>query len=244
MVVWSPLRVAGATAQPGANSTRRCFSVIKLVSLLLAGSVTLERAEVLLEGEPARGQMTIGPGSFMFAPVDRQNHPEKLRRHLEISDQWARDPQPGREITMRIPLRGSIRRANLSWIRSAFVAAFATFGYLYTFQPAFEELLAQIQSPDEHLIDHLPITFDNSAAANTCEIALVTRPRVLSSILIRTGRTMVFLPAERDDCFFGEFPNRQAEMAALAPDPTALSIETAPFVWPTSPQHLFDGINH
>jgi hypothetical protein len=145
--------------------------------------LTVQGAEVLIEGELARGQLTIGPGSFRFAPVDRQNHPERLRQHLEVSDRWERDPQPGREITIRFPIRGSPRPANLSWIRAAFVAAFATFGYVYAFQPAFEELLAQFRSPGEHLIEQLPIVFDDSALVDAREIALVIRPHVLRSVL-------------------------------------------------------------
>jgi len=48
-------------------------------------------------------------------------------------------------------------------MRSAFLVGFATSGYLYTFQPAFGLLLDQFRSPDERLIDPLPIFFEDDA---------------------------------------------------------------------------------
>ena len=211
--------------------------------LALGGSMTLERVEATIEDKVARGQLTFGPNRFNFVPIDRQNKPEDLRQHFEVSDQWARDRMPGHEIMLSIPVQANPLRANLSWMRSAFVAAFATFGYLYTFQPAFDKLLTQIQNPNDHSDIPLPILFDDAAPVDTRKIALVIGPQPLRSVMVRMGQMTVFLPSEWDDNFFHEFGDRRAQVVASAPDPTALSLDILAFDWPRSPQHLWDGID-
>ena len=48
---------------------------------------------------------------------------------------------------LRIRIRANPRRAAIGWMRSAYHAAFALYGYHYTLQPAFEPLRATIADP-------------------------------------------------------------------------------------------------
>jgi hypothetical protein len=207
------------------------------------GTAVFENVETIHEGTLARGRLTIGPRGMKFDPIERQNHFERLREHIEVSSRWAQAPQAGREITMRIPIRGNPRRADLSLVRAAFLVAFATFGYVYALQPSFEVLINQLHLPNEPLIDPLPIFYDDSSPDDLRQIALVTNPHLLRSVMIRIGPAAIFLPSERDDDFFEDFDNRRSEVAAGIPNRAAFSLGVERFDWPTSPQHLWDGVD-
>jgi len=210
--------------------------------LARGGTAVYENVETTQEGTLARGRLAIGPEGLRFDPIERQNHPERLQEHLEVSSRWAQTPLAGREITMRIPIRGNPRLADLSLIRAAFLVAFATFGYVYALQTAFEVLIKQLHSANEQLIDPLPIFYDDSSPDDLREIALVTRPHLLRSVIVRIGPAAIFLPLEWDDPFFEDFDDRRSEFVAGVTDPAAFSLGVERFDWPTSPQHLWDGV--
>lgn len=218
-------------------------------AFLVGASTAPLRAEVMKEGVSVRGLVRLDAQGFSFDPIAKQNHPIMLNEFQNISTRWSDEPQPGRTIDIRVPIKLSVRRSKLGWLRAAYLVAFASFGYAYTFQPSFQLLLDQLQNPDESLIDPLPVVYDDEADAGTRQIALVTNPHVMRSVVVTMGKYSVYLPSEWDDNFFSKFPNMMAEGFRLAPEPgrsLRLRVTADMYEWPNQPLHLWDnaGSNH
>lgn len=207
---------------------------------LAPGTVTVAR-----EGVDVRGELSIESGAFSFNAISTQNDPELLERFRASAQVWADHAHGGREMAIRIPVHFNSRRAHLGWLRAAYVAAFACFGYRYALQPAFEILLEQFRRPDELLIEPLPLGEDANLAQDTRRIAFVTEPAVMRCVMVTIGRFTAYLPAERDDTFFQEFVarmNAAYELVGESTGPTpTLVVEMADYPWPTEPLYLWDG---
>jgi HNH endonuclease len=121
----------------------------------------------------------------------------------------------------------SPERARASWLRSGYLAFFATLGYRFIFRPELDVVRAKIRNPK--LED--PRTFriirpESSAPA----LIRIERPEVFRSYAMFYGRNVVFLPRYGDHGLY----------ARLAEHPeTTVSMSGIQYPWPTNGPTFF-----
>lgn len=123
-------------------------------------------------------------------------------------------------------------------LKSAFIVAFARFGYRWAMQPALDPVRTQIADPLGSHIERFFLSFPG-APRDARYLLSVMRPRSMRCILVAIGRHWIFLP----HCGRGSetLYDRLAGRRMWPPPPR--SIRFTHFVeheWPTSPTHVLD----
>jgi hypothetical protein len=119
-------------------------------------------------------------------------------------------------------------RANVAWLRHAYLALFAVAGYRYIFQLGLGIVRKQIWEPDaKHIPSFLAIVPGEPSWLER-RIIRVREPELLQSWAVQIGRYIVFLPMPGDISFY----------ARLAEDTQTVnqrSFKGDVFEWPTEP---------
>jgi len=129
-------------------------------------------------------------GGIYFAPVERINNPTDFARFDQAWNGLGTAPL---RISFSPRIRVDQARASVSWIRSAYLAAFAVLGWHYALQEVFEPLRAQLKAdkaatlPDLHYEE--PAADRQRREILVCEIPGQTR-----CIVVAMGPHVVFLP--------------------------------------------------
>jgi hypothetical protein len=122
-----------------------------------------------------------------------------------------------------------------SWIRSAYLAAFAVYGYRFALLRVLEPVRLRLASPQPAPAPQLVVEVP-SMPSGPPRMFLVREPEHLRGLMVSFGRVRVFLPA-------WHFPRQVGDIEqgviALPPgaNPQLLAAEVA---WPTEPQYLLD----
>jgi hypothetical protein len=93
------------------------------------------------------------------------------------------------------------QRARVGWLRTAYLAAFATFGYTYACGAGLKIVRQQIAVPDEVMISRFHM-IKRDARIDDRLIALVREPPALAGIAVQVGWHIVFLPHATDADFY------------------------------------------
>jgi hypothetical protein len=120
------------------------------------------------------------------------------------------------------------RRANVAWLRHAYLAMFAVAGYRYIFQPGLGIVRKQIKEPDAEYIPVFLAALPGEHSWAERRIGFIGEPESLQSWAVQFGRYVVFLPTAGDT----EFYARMAE-DAQARQQARLTGEA--IAWPTEP---------
>lgn len=100
-----------------------------------------------------------------------------------------REPDLGFTITEKfLP-----ERAKASWIRTAYLAAFAALGWLYVLQRELQPIRDQLKHPDEKILPALT-SYDVKAPSSRRQIHLIHEPTDIRCVLVSMGQHGVFLP--------------------------------------------------
>lgn len=205
--------------------------------LLGRGTNRPVRAVFLADGIPVRGEVQSSGSGWFMQGVPKQNDPtitEAHERALREASERGEAPQFKFTITERF----APHQADVSWIRSAYLAAFAALGWRYILQAALDpvrELLKSDLPTDFPLIIGFNPQMDSSARA----VMIVDEPESLSSVHVVIGHYSVFLPDPWGTLTLQEL----AESLAASRDSEGkvtctLNGLTAP--WPTKPLYLLD----
>ena len=95
----------------------------------------------------------------------------------------------GFELTRRV----QVVRARLSWVRAAYLAAFAALGWRYICMPYLAPLRTQLADQDAMLFPSVAL-FDPGAAPESRDLVVVQEPHELRSLAVVLGRYTVFCP--------------------------------------------------
>lgn len=128
----------------------------------------------------------------MLQGVPKQNNPaaiDALKDKLDTASERGEGPS----ISFALRDRFSPSRANVSYFRSAYFAAFAALGWRYILRPALAPIREQFQNFDEQTFPKL-IGDDPNSDDNTRKIMVVESPEDLCSVVVVIGRYSVFLP--------------------------------------------------
>ncbi|MET7567438.1 HNH endonuclease [Streptomyces sp. NPDC005492] len=150
------------------------------------------RAVFLADGISVRGEVQSSGAGWFMQGVPRRNDPAMLDAHeraLREASERGEAPQFNFELAERF----SPQHADVSWIRSAYLAAFSALGWRYILRPALDpirELLKSDSLPELPLV----IGFNPTADSGSRSVMIVREPENLSSVHVAIGQYSVFLP--------------------------------------------------
>jgi hypothetical protein len=148
-----------------------------------------------------------------------------------VFDRCADAGMPPPEMRFTLPkLRPVPRRAQVSYLRSAYLTAFAVFGYSAIARRSFDRVRQQIREPDA---EHLPEFFYRHDDLHGYQVAIVQEPAWHSSIIVLMGDKRITLPLYDD----GDIYERIAERAAVGGQWTLRCQRRG---WPRWPSYLRD----
>jgi hypothetical protein len=188
-------------------------------------------------GVEIRGEaQNTGSGWFLEGVV-KQNHPERLTAH-ENALRAATESDEAAGLKFKIKQNFSSRRADLSWIRAAYLAAFSALGWSYILQPALSPVRKMI-TPGSPVAVPSIIGFNSSHDVSTRQILIVEEPEDLSSVVVRIGHYTVFLPdpwgTRNLEQLAESISVLRAEDGAV---PFSMNGKVVP--WPSEPMYLLD----
>jgi hypothetical protein len=92
-------------------------------------------------------------------------------------------------------------RQEVSWLRAAYLAAFAAFGYRYIFRELLQSVRKQIENPDAELIADFHMWHPTKEPSER-SMVLVTRPTWVQGVAVTMSRHLVLLPLFDGDVNF------------------------------------------
>lgn len=127
------------------------------------------------------------------------------------------------------------RSVDVAWLKSAYVAAFALFGYAYALHGKLNAVRRQIEHPYERVLEHFHL-IQADQPKDRLWVRLAREPRDAASVQVAMGRHLVFLPSIWSDTdIYGQIEAHIAAGIAL-PGPR----EGVEYRWPVRPMHLWD----
>lgn len=145
------------------------------------------------DGIPLRGTAQWTDEGIQVFGVPQQNDKSEQVAHFAALDAYVRSGNPRPRHSFTINTRFSETRARISWIRSAYLAAFAALGWSYILRGIMEPYRLQLAHPGEDIVPTY-ILRDLDAAPDRRRIVLVTEPDDLRSVAVVMGDQTVFLP--------------------------------------------------
>ncbi|MFI9252472.1 hypothetical protein [Streptomyces sp. NPDC053069] len=223
---------AGRDFDSHAQKRAEFYSMLSGNAMARPMRAVFEAGGIEINGEA----QSTGAGWFLEGVV-KQNHPARLDAHEQALRATA-DNGEGAEFRFKIKENFSSQRADTSWIRSAYLAAFSALGWSYILQPALDPIRQRIRPGSSATLPPI-IGFNPSHDAEGRHILIVQEPEELSSVVVRIGPYTVFLPD----------PWGTRTLAQLAESISGKCDETGrvPFnlngkvvPWPTKPMYALD----
>lgn len=205
-----------------------------------SAKITIER-----EGIPLNATMHYTPGGLLVTGAPKANNPENVRLSTEILDRLAATEAKGQTFNIRINEPYSPRRARLGWVRAAFLASFAWFGYRYVLHPAFNPLRAQLLNPAQDTLPSLPIVTDPSDLGLASERHLAIMETPIEALIVTMGEHFVLLPYGSMPLDFFDTIEGVLRRACGADDSSTGRVQlngpVKKLPWPDYPRHVHDG---
>jgi hypothetical protein len=195
------------------------------------------RTEIAVDGIVLRGNITGVGDALLLSVVGEANNPKDLVETERILDGWSATEGVEGRFGFRVVESVSVPNARLSWVRAAYLAAFAALGYRYAFLAQLAQLRAQLVNPEMPLLPSLTM-IDDRAPPGGRQLLLVREPAELRSLAVTMGRHMVFLPAPDEP---QPFAATAAALGAHAEAPRPrLRLLGKEVPWPVEPQYALD----
>jgi hypothetical protein len=190
-------------------------------------------ATVTRLGVRNNGSIRFDGQTFFMVGDPGQNNPqatEAITASLERVGE-------GSTLQLAVRVKHDPLRAGLGWLRAAYLAAFAMYGYAYVLQPAFNSLRAAIGNPDSGF-DPVILRVDDEGAMDPLFVAVSAPELAAGCRAVLFGPRLVLLPpwAAPED-WFDTLRERLASQMS-----TTLSYQQVmERRFPTEPMHLNDG---
>jgi hypothetical protein len=183
-----------------------------------------------------RGNIHRAGDGFVMVGVPRANDPKVVEEAVRALERKAANGAGGR-FGFRLTEKMLPVRAQLSWVRAAYLAAFAALGWRYAFLRYLEPLRAQLADPTAELLPPLAMV-DLAARRDRRQMLLVREPHELRSLAVVLGPHTVYLPGLEDPQTFEDLSAALARLSAQAPPRPQLVGKQIP--WPAEPRHALD----
>lgn len=189
-------------------------------------ALSVDKPEQKLTINGLQGRMKSSNGHMEVWVVPEANHPEAVARQAQL---WMSEGLTDANTCFSLPAYVP-DRANLSFLRAAFLAVFARWGYRAIAGEAADILRSQFERPDDMVLSALcrnaPLQ-DPTAR----QLAVIVEPEPWRGFVVTIGTRCLFLPppfASRD--FFATLDERADTSELLL----------SPIDWPKYPMHELD----
>jgi hypothetical protein len=193
---------AGHTIQAQLHRRREA---IKFGQALMTGDGDYSgRAQLKMSETETNVNAEIEDGQLRLAVPEKINDPEHREGQLEkLGEMAENDTWDGYKFNVSPDIHYNPRVADLSYLKSGYLAAFASLGYLYVMQESLEVIRKQISNPKEQLISNYMITLPESEPDGR-KMIRVEKP--INAIAVQIDQQLVFLPpVGSDDKFYEPF---------------------------------------
>lgn len=177
-----------------------------------------------------------GQTGMFFMEVPKINDPANVKHMEERMRMLSETRNTNFRFTVTPRLRYFPDRARVSWIRAAYLATFALFGWKYIMQPALQPIREQLMNPSTITLPLLS-TYDPNGDSDRHEIWAIKKPPEHRSLLVIWGQHGVFLPVPNDPRSLEELSRN---LGARPEKPICYSFTGDMFPWPSRPEHLLD----
>jgi hypothetical protein len=176
-------------------------------------------------------------GVIRIVGVPGQNDPQVTKAHRVAFDAMVEGPVEQQGFSLSFPAhRAAPANVEAGWLRTAYLIAFAKFGYRYALRPLFDPVREQIVDPAGKHVERFHLAGPTPPGKRT--LMSVETPRTLRSVMVVTGRHLVFLPgfnADSDTLY-----ERLGARAQWPPRARSLRPTGKLWTWPSSPELLLD----
>jgi len=201
--------------------------------------ITFVGPDAVNVGDPVVIPTTNAGVGMYFQSVSRINNPPDAQQF----DQVLSDAIDNREqITLSFApqFRFSPDRARVSWIRSAYLVAFAALGWSYVLRPQLVPLREQFQAHEGAALPEIAL-YDPQADPERRELLIVSEPSDCASVLVVIGGQILFLPRPGGPRSVVDLADAvQARYQDAASSQTPLTFFGTPLPWPTKPDYGLD----
>ena len=178
----------------------------------------------------------VGQTGMFLMEVPEINNPADLERMEEHRRMLSETRSTDFRFTVTPRLRYFADRARVSWIRTAYLAAFALLGWKYILQPVLQPVREQLMNPSTITLPLLSM-YDPNGDPGRHEIWVIKQPTEHRSLLVICGQRGVFLPVPNDPRSLEELAR---SLGARANEPVHYTFTGDMFPWPSRPEHLLD----
>jgi hypothetical protein len=178
----------------------------------------------------------VGQTGMFLVGVPKINNPADLERMEEHMRMLSETQSTDFRFTVTPQLRYFPDRARVSWIRTAYLAAFALFGWKYILQPALQPIREQLMNPSTITLPLLSMYDPNGDPARH-EIWAIKQPTEHRSLLVISGQQGVFLPLANDPRSLEDLAR---SLGARTDEPVHYTFTGDMFDWASRPEHLID----
>jgi hypothetical protein len=191
-----------------------------------------------VDGIPLRGIAQRTSDGFQLFGVRKQNHPDVHAAYFAALDAYVESGNPPRDHSFTIQTPFDERRARISWIRAAYLAAFAALGYRYILRDVMKPYRQQLEEPDAELVPTYTLR-EHYASPETRRMLLVEAPDELRCVAVLMGNHTVFLPSISQPVTCHELAQVFSGLRTEGDRPTiTLSGQAVP--WPTQATYRLD----
>jgi hypothetical protein len=201
-------------------------------------------AEIMVGDSAIRGDVRHVGDALLLLVDPKRSDPRQHAEMTKTLDQWATGNRPGGPMGFELTKRVHVVRARLSWLRAAYLVAFAALGWRYMYMPYLAPLRAQLADPDATLLPPLALS-DPGAVPDRRDLVVVQEPHELRSFAVVLGRYTVFLPGLEDPQPFMSLASALSSSAVQLTSPGAPGRKQLPWrgkriPWPTQPMYALD----
>lgn len=201
-------------------------------SLARYDSQFLSPCTIAIGGVEVSAYQEIRKGGRNFTIPQNQNDPKAVDRFNTVLD--TKDPAAWADLHLTLKWdHVKRRRADVAWLKSAYMVAFATWGYMYAFAPGLKIVQRQLEQCDEAIITHFKLT-NVAASRKSRGLFYVRSPHELEGVAVWMGQHIVLLPPDGRDMTFYE------RIAPLIGRADNISLQGDAYYWPTGPKHTLD----
>jgi len=149
------------------------------------------RIKLTLGGVKTNTKIKIKDGSVRFEIPEMINNPKKREQQFNHLQKLVDEQITDYKFNVEAVDRFSKNKVKVSYLKSAYLAAFAALGYGYILRKELDIVRKQIQNPQKDII---PQIFLETNKKHTEEQTIIDVSSPIKSILVHINRTVVLLP--------------------------------------------------
>jgi len=190
---------------------------------------------LIYNGTRNNGSIRFDGETFQILGDPGQNNPGALAAHMAALDEGV---GPGEEFRLELRVKTSPAYAPIGWMRSAYLAAFAVYGYRYVLQPAFEPLREAIRNPKKTDFDAVVLQGPDDGPLDPLIAEVFAPASIVGGLAVTFGPRVILLPPWHAPANW--FATLRERLASESADNLSLGSNLGRR-FPEYPMHLTDG---